>query len=116
MLLESQWGALDGFASILYQQNLDDNCDCDYNKEQWVVEEVCEHIEFFVSDLPAVDLVEQLHEDECVEDKGIVEASLWGPKFIGPSEFYVKDPTAPEKKDREDNDLEEALTKDVSPH
>jgi hypothetical protein len=116
MLLESQGSALDGLSSILYQQDLHDNCDGDDDKEHGVVEEVCEHIEFFVPDLPTVDLVEHLHEDERVEDEGIVEASLRGPKLIGPSELNVEDPTAPEKEDREDNDLEEALTQDVSPH
>lgn len=116
MLLESQRGALDGLSSILYQQDLDENCDGDDDKEHGVVEEVCKHIEFLVPDLPTVYLVEYLHEDERVEDEGIMETSLRGPKFIWPSELNVKDPTAPEKKDREDYNLEETLTQDVSPH
>ena len=116
MLLESQRGALDGLSSILYQQDLHDNCDGDDDKEHGVVEEVCEHIELLVPDLPTVDLVENLHEYERVEDEGIVEACLRGPKLIRPSELNVEDPTAPEKKDREDYNLEETLTQDVSPH
>ena len=116
MLLESQRGALDGLSSILYQQDLDDNCNGDDDKEHGVVEEVCEDIEFLIPDLPTVDLVEHLHEYERIEDEGIVETSLRRPKLIGPSELNVEDPTAPEKEDREDYDLEEALTQDVSPH
>jgi hypothetical protein len=72
MLLESQRGALDGLSSILYQEDLDENCDGDDDKEHGVVEEVCKHIEFLVPDLPTVYLVEYLHEDERVEDEGIV--------------------------------------------
>jgi hypothetical protein len=40
MLLESQRGALNSLSSILYQQDLHDNCDGDDDKEHWVVEEV----------------------------------------------------------------------------
>ena len=52
MLLESQGGALDGLSSILYQQDLHDNCDGDDDKEHGIVEEVCENIELLLPDLP----------------------------------------------------------------
>ena len=79
MLLESQWSTLDCFTSILHKQDLDSYSN-DHNKdEQLVVKEVCKHIELVFSNLSTVDLIEDLHEYEGVEDHSVVKTALWGP-------------------------------------
>jgi hypothetical protein len=93
----------------LYQQNLYNNSHCDNHKEKWVIKEVRKHIELLVSDLPAIYVIEHLHKDEGIEDKGVMESCLRRPKLIWSSEFNVEDPASSKEKNRENNYLEETL-------
>jgi hypothetical protein len=61
--------APDWLASKLYEHILDSNCQKDNAKEYAVVEESSEYIEFFVSKLSRVDLIEDLHHNEGLEQK-----------------------------------------------
>lgn len=60
----------------LNQADLNNNGDRDHQEENWIVEEVFEHIELINQELSAVDFVEDLHEHECVEEDGEVLSGL----------------------------------------
>lgn len=60
-------------------------------------------------DLAAVDLVEDLHEDERIENHRVVEAILKSPKLIWSSELRSEYPGTAEEQDAEDKDLEKGL-------
>ena len=84
--------------------------------EHRVVEKVSEYIKVVLIDLSAVNLVEDLHEDECIKNHCIVKAVVNCPQFIGASELNSEDKTPSEKKHRQNYYLEETLPKNISPH
>ena len=70
---------------------------------------------FFVY-FPTVYFVEYLHEDESIEDHSIMETVISCPKLIRSAEFNSKQETTTEEQNREDENLKERLTEDISPH
>lgn len=56
-----------------YHEDLDNEGDYHYDEEQLVVAEVLEDVPFIRLELPRIDLVEDLQEDECVEDYSVVQ-------------------------------------------
>ena len=60
-------------------------------------------------DLAAVDLIEDLHEDEGIEDHCVVEAILKSPKLVWSSELRSEYPGTAKEQDAEDKDLEKGL-------
>ena len=103
--------------------------------EHPVVEELSKHVILSLAQLARVDLVEELHEDEGLEDDGVnlnltsgllklpsgllgvsVELLLGGVE--GPALLVLnsEDISAFEHEDEKNDDLEDGLSKDVSPH
>jgi len=112
-------------ATILNHQALNNNSHYDNDNEEIVVEEPIENVVLLLSKFPAVDFVEHLHEHERVEQN----CEVFDLVFVG--DHYIvhhliersvsfvivtKDLSAAEKNGDEDDDLEEGLTNDVTPH
>ena len=76
MFFRCERSASEGFSSVLDHDDLDCNGYDHDDQEQSVVEETLEYVVLLGTQLTSVDLVEHLHEHECVEQDGIVVA-LW---------------------------------------
>ena len=55
---------------------MDHDGDDEDDKEEGIVEEILEDVEFSFLEFPSVDLVEDLHQDKSVEEDAVVFASL----------------------------------------
>jgi hypothetical protein len=98
----------------------------DDSEEEEIVEETVEDIVLLGSDLPGIDLIEDLHEDEGVEDQTEVLGFLsggegtvdrindeeWDIGIVGIAEHLF----AAKKQHKQDCDLEDSLPHNVSPH
>ena len=96
--------------------------------EEPVVEEAGENVELTLSEFTGVDLVEDLHEDEGVEDDGevlhlvLVSVPLFGSHVSSWEELGLvsvvksEDVLSSEEEDAKDNSLVNTLSEDVSPH
>jgi hypothetical protein len=73
MLLPCEWDSSDGLSSILDEHALHDNGEDHDHYEEKIVEETVENVIFEFTELSAVDLIEYLHEHECVEYQCVVE-------------------------------------------
>jgi len=106
-----------GCASVLDHTYLDANCGKDDTDEEEVVEESSEYVVLELADLAGVDLVEDLHEDERVEDQSevsqliivVIEGGSFG---ILNAEYFL----ACEQQNKEHNDLVEGLAGNVAEH
>lgn len=78
MLLGGQGGGPDRDPSVLHEEVLDYACAQDDAYEEEVVEETLKDVVLLGSQLSGIDLVKDLHEDESVEDKGVVLGLLGG--------------------------------------
>lgn len=65
---EWKWGSSEQFSSKCNKGPLGCKLTSYYQQEQWVVEDALEDIEVFDAKLPAVDLVEECHHHEGIED------------------------------------------------
>jgi len=72
VLLPSERGGSHRLASILDECNLDQNSSNNDAQEEEIVEETMENVVFFLSKLSWVNLIEDLHEYEGVEDYSVV--------------------------------------------
>jgi len=104
------------------------------DNEHPVVEKVGENVVFALSKLAGVDLVEQLHEDEGLENyrvhENLLSGLLYDPALtkvgfnllkggVEGIRLIVNDVehfATPEEEDEKDDDLEDSLANDVSPH
>lgn len=67
-------------------------------------------------DFPAVNFIKEVHEDEDIEDYGVLETVFLGPWLIWPLDFSVKQVFPLEEKRGENDYLESSLAYDISPH
>lgn len=126
VLFGRQGGGADRHAPVLHEEVLHDAGAQDDAQEEQVVEEAMEDVVLLRSELPRVDLVEDLEEDEGVEDERVVLGLLGGGEGaidgVDDEEGHAGFVGVPEKarsteeKDEKDCDLEDGLPKDVSPH
>lgn len=84
MLLASQWGGLSKFTENFNHQDLNGNNDSHNDKEHPVSNKVIKNVILVSANLSAVELVEDVHPDEGVEDHGINNI------FVGWYSFFVK--------------------------
>lgn len=142
LLVWLQWSHLEGESSELDESELHDDDDQEDNHEAGVVAEVDEHIVLVVEQLTGVDHVEHLAEDEELENDRVhvalvcsltigqvLDAKL-SDGFLGKSvvPFFIVvkwpvifiwkvEPVAAENEQNHNSgDLEDRVTKDVSPH
>ena len=72
MFVEGQRNCSEGLATELDAGDLDNEGDDENDKEERVVEEILEDIDLCFLEFSGVDLVEDLHQDETVEEDAIV--------------------------------------------
>lgn len=102
MLLDGQRSALYSLSTVLNQEDLNEDSQQNNEDEHWVVEKVGKHIKLYknislkeikitvFSNFSAVDFIEDLHKDESIEDKSVMETCIWGPKFVRSTELDTK--------------------------
>ena len=73
-LVKGQGVATNGWTTEFYYEELDTNGDKGDNKEEHVVEEALEDVEFSLTEFSWVNLVENLHENKCVEQESVMSA------------------------------------------
>ena len=79
MLVEAQRDGSQRLATEFDAGDLDNEGEDENNKEERVVEEVLEDIDLCFLEFSGVDLVEDLHQDETVEEDGVVLSAFIGP-------------------------------------
>lgn len=72
MFLVGKWACSNWFTTILYKCNLHNYSDKDYTDKESVVEEAFEYVVLECAQFSGVDLVEDLHKHESVEDQSVV--------------------------------------------
>ena len=92
------------------------------HKESGVVKQGCENVDLVGIDHPAVDLVEKIHKDECVEANSVQHKTVsWHSELIsnglcdGVEAGFKEDEGASIHQEEHDKDLEECLTENLSP-
>lgn len=79
MLVQVEGNGLEGLSSELDARELHGEGHQENDDKQRVVEEVGEDVELGLLQLPGVDLIEDLHQHEGVEEDAVVLAGLVGP-------------------------------------
>lgn len=83
VLLHVDWVTFDDSSTDLDENHLDNESEDNYTDELDVSGHTGEDIEFSVFDLTSVDLVEELHENEGLEDHSVMDKFLgWSTKFL----------------------------------
>lgn len=135
VLLPSERDSAHVATTVLNDNILDGEGADQDDDEHPVVEELSKHVILSLAQLARVDLVEELHEDEGLEDDGVnlnltsgllqhprgllgVSVELLLGRVEGPALLVLnsEDISAFEHKDEKNDDLEDRLSKDVSPH
>ena len=75
-MLSAQRVRFDKSTTVLHHGHLDDDGEDGDVDEQHVVENAAEHIDFSELKLSGVDLIEDLHEHESLEDVGVMDDLL----------------------------------------
>lgn len=84
MLIEGERHCADCMTTVLYHGDLNGNGAYYNENEKTVVEETLEHIVLLGTELARVDLVEDLHENERMEDHGVKSDLIQvGEAFLG---------------------------------
>ena len=65
---EAQSRCINNLTSEFNHAHLHNKCQQEYRYEEVVVEEVVEHVELILVQLPCINLVEYLHENKALED------------------------------------------------
>lgn len=97
VLIDSKRRAFDGSSSNLNQYNLDSDGHDFNDDEERVVEEIVEDVKLLIFDLSCVDLIENLHEDKCIEDHSEKDSIFKSPSFVMLSCWNAKDGISKEK-------------------
>ena len=79
MISLTQGYGLEGLPAKFDAADLNDEGQHQNDQEQWVVEEVLEHVQFSRFQLSCIDLVENLKQDEHMEEHGVVSSCLFVP-------------------------------------
>jgi len=83
VLLHVDWVTFDDSSTDLDENHLDNESEDNYTDELDVSGHTGEDVEFSVFDLTSVDLVEELHENEGLEDHSVMDKFLgWSTKFL----------------------------------
>lgn len=114
VLVPVEGGGADEGAGELDEDDLEDDGDDDDHPEHAVGEDVLKHVGLVV-DLSGVELVEDLHEDEGVEDEGVVLGGFGAVAKTATDGDVEEDGTLVDEEE-EDEELEEGLADDVSEH
>ena len=89
----------------------------DDEQEEEVVEEPSEWVVLLFSDFPGVELVEDLHEDESVENDGIQSLSVCAFNWSGSVwDVQVPESWASKLEEEHDEELVSSNSHDLSPH
>ena len=76
MLVQSEWACSHWLATVLDHSDLDHSCPDYDSKEEIVVEETSKYVVLFGAKLSRVNLVENLHENEGIEQDCVVLSFL----------------------------------------
>lgn len=83
ILLHAHWVTFDDSSTDLDENHLDNESEDNYTDELGISSDTGKDIEFTVFDLTSVDLVEELHEHEGLEDHSVMDKLLgWSTKFL----------------------------------
>lgn len=83
VLIASQWISFCDPSTDFHNNHLDHECEDDDRDEKWVSEDTFKDVKLIFLEFSGVQLIEQLHEDESLEDMGVVK------KLLGLISFFV---------------------------
>jgi len=118
MLLNSQRWSFDERISEFHNENLNYDGENFYRKEEPIIEESLEHIIFILFEFSAVDFIEDLKEHENLEKQSVMNSffNIPNAQIISKARWDIKKNRSFEQNNCEDDDLEDSLSEDISPH
>jgi len=72
MFIEGKRYGSKGLSTKFYASDLDDKGENEDQEEHRVVEEICKYIDLGFFELSGIDLIEDLHQDEAVEENAVM--------------------------------------------